>query len=319
MRYMRAMRIRGDPRQGAAVMLGAAMLLGGATMARAQSAPMQPTVIYVANQTASLSGVVIGRNGDDLMVRDPATQQVSRVTLNNTTKIQSPSGIMKLEKKNQADAALIPGLIVKVYGAGGPQGELIAHRIVFRESSLRVANQISAGEVDLRARQQANARMTYAMSDTLADRATRAKVVGDSIRQAFKAVNSRVSDLDAYDVKDRATVKFATGRASLSEAARTELSDLVTRNQPLSGYAVQVAGYTDNTGNVALNQRLSERRADAVMAFLTQISSVPIRRINTPVGFGESNPVATNDTMDGRANNRRVEVKVLVNRGVAKP
>src|SRR4051794_11274194 len=116
MRYTRAGTVRGGRRRSAAMMLGATMMLGAGPAARAQSAPMQPTVIYVANHGSSVSGVIIGRQGDDLLVRDPSTQQVSRVTLNSTTKIQSPTGLLKLEKKNQADATLIPGLLVKVYG-----------------------------------------------------------------------------------------------------------------------------------------------------------------------------------------------------------
>jgi len=280
---------------------------------------MQPTVIYVANHGSTLSGVIIGRHGDDLLVRDPGTQQVSRVTLNGTTKIQSPTGLLKLEKKNQADATLIPGLLVKVYGAGGMQGELIAHRIVFHESALRVATQISGGEVDLRARQQQTARMTNAISDTLADRRTRAEFVRDSLSGVISDLHSRITDLDAYDVKDRATVTFATGSSRLSASAKSGLAELVSRNTGQAGYLVQVAGYADNTGSTALNNRLSQRRADAVVAYLTQISAVPIRRIDTPIGLGEAHPAASNSTPEGRANNRRVEVKLLVNRGIVQP
>src|SRR6478672_5894220 len=103
MRNARAETSRCGTRYGAALMLGVAMACGAGIVASAQSAPMQPTVIYVANHGSTLSGVIIGRHGDDLLVRDPGTQQVSRVTLNGTTKIQSPTGLLKLEKKNQAD------------------------------------------------------------------------------------------------------------------------------------------------------------------------------------------------------------------------
>jgi outer membrane protein OmpA-like peptidoglycan-associated protein len=244
---------------------------------------------------------------------------VSLVRLNPTTRFQSPVGPMHLTKKNQPSEAIMPGLLVKVYGHGGENGELLVDRMIFRESSLRVATQISGGEVELRARQQVTANQAAANADSLSDRLERAKFVKDSVNASIAAVSSRVTDLDAYDTKDDAVVNFASGSATLSRSAKAELAELMSRNQGLTGYVVQVAGHADVTGNAAFNQRLSERRADAVVAYLTQVSAVPIRRINTPVGLGTSQPAASNKSAAGRASNRRAEVKLLVNRGVAQP
>ena len=80
---------------------------------------------------------------------------------------------------------------------------------------------------------------------------------------------------------------------------------------------VEVAGFTDNIGNVALNQALSARRVNSVVAYVADKFNVPLRRFVNPTGLGETQPVGDNDTAEGRALNRRVEIKVLQNKGIA--
>ena len=80
---------------------------------------------------------------------------------------------------------------------------------------------------------------------------------------------------------------------------------------------IEVAGFASSDGDPALNERLSQRRADAVVRYLTENHAIPLRRLVTPFGFGEKNPVADNATREGRQQNRRVEVKILVNQGLA--
>jgi outer membrane protein OmpA-like peptidoglycan-associated protein len=283
-------------------MLGLAAVLTPVAAASAQGPTPQPNTNYPAGQGAKLTGLIIARLGDTLVVRNDGAQGISYVTLNNGTSVYSPSGFLNIGRKGQSRDALIPGLIVKVYGSGSGDGNLAADRISFHKSAEKVAAQISAGEVELKARAVAN-------TDSIAG----AKARG---RDAVAALDARVSNLDAYDVKDRSVVNFETGSAALDESARSMLADIVSRNKGRSGYLVEVAGFADATGGTELNQRLSQQRADAVVAYLTQVSSVPVRRIHSPRGFGTSLPVATNDTPEGRAQNRRVEVKVMVNRGL---
>lgn len=314
MRYTRVKQGRGDGgrRLFAAFAFALVTVLAPAGAVSAQTVP-QPTTTYPTGRGAKVTGLIVSRAGDLLIVKDDQTQGITWVTLNSGTRVYSPSGFLSLTRKGQPRDALIPGLIVKVYGNGGADGNLNADRISFHKSAEKVAAQASAGEVDLNARQRMTADRTQANSDSIA----RARIERDSMNQSINAVNTRVTNLDAYDVKDRSTVNFASGSANLDENAKTTLGNLVQRNKGLSGFLVEVNGFADATGGSALNQRLSQRRADAVTAYLTEVISVPVRRIPSPRGFGTSRPVATNDTREGRAENRRVEVRVLVNRGLS--
>jgi outer membrane protein OmpA-like peptidoglycan-associated protein len=281
----------------AAFVLALATVLTPVAAASAQ-AVAQPTTNYPAGQGNKLTGIIITRMGDTLVVRNDASEGggISWVTLNPGTKVYSPSGVLNIARKGQDRAQLIPGLIVKVYGSGDPNGNLAADRISFHKSAEKVAAQTSAGEV--------------ALSDSIA-------AVRSRGRDAAEAINARVSNLDNYDVKDRSVVNFAPGSAALDESAKATLSDIVTRNQGLTGFVVEVDGFADATGSPDMNQRLSQQRANTVAAYLTEVSSVPVRRIPNPRGLGTSRPVATNDTAAGRAQNRRAEVRVLVNRGIS--
>jgi OOP family OmpA-OmpF porin len=130
-------------------------------------------------------------------------------------------------------------------------------------------------------------------------------------------VNKRFSDLSDYDTKGDATVYFASGSTEISAKDKDALTALAHNAVNLSGYIVQVKGFADTSGNAAMNQKLSMERAQEVVAFLLQNCNVPLRHIVAPGAMGEADPAAPNETAQGRAENRRVEVKVLVNRGLA--
>jgi OOP family OmpA-OmpF porin len=85
----------------------------------------------------------------------------------------------------------------------------------------------------------------------------------------------------------------------------------------LKGYIIEVKGYTDASGSAAMNQKLSENRAEAVVAYLIQQCNVPVRHIVALGAMGEYQPAASNETQQGRAENRRVDVKVLTNKVIA--
>jgi outer membrane protein OmpA-like peptidoglycan-associated protein len=131
------------------------------------------------------------------------------------------------------------------------------------------------------------------------------------------AFTSRIANLDNYVVKFQGTVNFASGSFELTDEAKQTLDNLVMQGQGLKGFVVEVAGYTDNTGTVALNQALSARRVNSVVSYVADKYNVPLRRFINPTGLGESRPIGDNDTAEGRAINRRVEVKVLLNKGIA--
>jgi OmpA-OmpF porin, OOP family len=127
----------------------------------------------------------------------------------------------------------------------------------------------------------------------------------------------RFTALSEYDVKGAATVKFNVGSSKILAKDQEELKKLAQTATGLRGYIIEVMGYADSTGSAVMNTKLSEDRAKAVVTYLMQQGGVPVRHIVAPGAMGEYGPVAPNETKAGRAENRRVEVKVLVNKGIA--
>jgi outer membrane protein OmpA-like peptidoglycan-associated protein len=140
--------------------------------------------------------------------------------------------------------------------------------------------------------------------------------ITDRARDSLSAINIRFDNLAQYDVKDSADVHFPTGSAKLSAADKAALDAVVATAMGQPGYMIEVTGFTDSQGSESMNFDLSTKRATAVVDYLIRDKRVPIRRVLNPTGFGEDQPVASNSTAAGRAENRRAEVKVLVNRAV---
>jgi outer membrane protein OmpA-like peptidoglycan-associated protein len=131
------------------------------------------------------------------------------------------------------------------------------------------------------------------------------------------ATGKRFGDLTEYEVKGQVDVRFASGSARISEQDREALKTLAQDAISLKGYVIQVKGFTDSRGTAAMNQKLSMERAQGVIAYLIQTCNVPVYDVIAPGAMGETSPVAPNETKSGRAENRRVEVRVLVNKGIA--
>ncbi len=109
---------------------------------------------------------------------------------------------------------------------------------------------------------------------------------------------------------------FDVGYSFISDDHKQELKALAENALKYTGYVIEVKGYADSTGRLAANQQLSKERAQAVVAFLIQECGVPVKNIVAPGAMGETNPFASNETLMGRSENRRVELRLLVNRGV---
>lgn len=282
--------------------------------------PPQNTLLYAAGQEVKVSGWIVSRRGDDFLIRDETTHQLSWVTITPSTTIQSKSGILDLERKAKDPSSLVAGLLVQIKGEGGPGGNLVASKVSFHGRALRTAKQIDAGEVELKAQQRQVAAVASANRDTINAAMKRARDSLDALQNKIDSMSSmaktRFENLDNFDVRFKSSVNFATGSAKLDSAARASLDSLVEKSTSLDGYVIEVVGFADSTGAHDMNRRLSMRRADAVVSYLTEKHSIPARRIATPVGLGDSKPVSDNMTAEGRAANRRVEVRVLVNRGI---
>jgi len=275
----------------------------------AAQVPAQPTVRWEPEQKGKVEGPIMLREGDRMLVRQESSNDVTAVLLTDDTKIESPSGLFNIDRKRQDVSLLAPGLYLKVRGRGGPNGDLIATRISFHKGAVKVQNSISAGEVELRRQAAMNSEMTKANLEAIALATGRA-------RDSIAAFTRRIANLDSYVTKFEGTVYFASGSYALTDESKQTLDGLITQGTGLKGFLVEVAGYTDDTGPVELNQLLSTRRTNAVVQYLAE-HNVPLRRIVNPTGLGESRPVGNNDTAEGRAQNRRVNIKVLINKGLA--
>jgi outer membrane protein OmpA-like peptidoglycan-associated protein len=138
-------------------------------------------------------------------------------------------------------------------------------------------------------------------------------------RETADLANERITALDDYDVQETVVVNFRLNSAVLTAEARQQLDAIAAKAGTTRGYMIEVAGHTDATGNASRNFQLSRQRADAVVQYLVVNHKLPPRRFVTPTGYGKTEAVADNTTASGRAQNRRVEVRLIINRGMSRP
>ena len=211
-----------------------------------------------------------------------------------------------------------------------------AEKIRFNDSDLRAARTAEVRAAPLEERATAtegrlteveqNAQKLSGQLDELAavsnaarGGAKAAQETADAAVAGVNATNDRISALDDYVPQDSIAVNFRLGSSMLNTDAKTKLDTIATKALNAKGYVLEVSGFADSRGSINLNRQLSQRRADAVIRYLVENHNIPLRRIITPYGYGELQPVAENDTKDGRAQNRRVEIKLLVNKGLTAP
>jgi outer membrane protein OmpA-like peptidoglycan-associated protein len=166
-------------------------------------------------------------------------------------------------------------------------------------------NEARIGEVD----QKAGAAATRA--DEANRNAANAQAAADEAAARADAVDKASRRLMYEVVLSEDKAKFRSGRAMLTAEAKTELDGLVqTVQQEARQVFIEIEGHTDSVGSPAYNERLGLERAEAVKRYLYEQHHIPLHKMNV-ISFGETKPVAPNKTRDGRAQNRRVVVKVL--------
>ena len=259
-----------------------------------------PWTMMFGQEETTVKGLITARAADTLTLRTTDGTQV--ITLTDSTKVQTPKGL-GLRKQQMSWTSLIPGLKISVKAIPGSDGKLEAKTITFSKDDLQTASMIQAGLVPTEEKVAAN-EVNIA--------ANKEKIAANE-----EAVSKRFSDLADYDVKDQAVVYFASGKAGIAEKDKAALVKLAGGASSMPGYIIEVKGFADSTGNAAANQTLSKDRAYAVVNYLMQECKVPPRHIVSPGAMGISNPVASNETTEGRSQNRRVEVKLMVNKGVS--
>ena len=278
-----------------------------------------------AQQAATVQGMIIGRNGPTMYVKTDGTPRQT-VLLSDSTKATEKGGFLGMSHKDLGVAALVPGLEVKVDGSYDQDHQLVAKKIEFSRGSLKTARQIDAGLNPV------NEQVAKAQDQLMSDRkdiessqsdiesgkqaiAANGQAIGKA-NEAIGQTNTRIGELDQYESKGEITVSFKNGSAVVSKKDQDQLQEFVKSAASTPGFMIQVQGYASAVGSATRNQRLSSERADAVLAIIQQSGAVPMTRILAPAAMGITNQVADNHTRAGQAQNRRVVVTILVNKGI---
>jgi outer membrane protein OmpA-like peptidoglycan-associated protein len=295
-----------------------------------------------SGQKAKVKGTIVSRKGDVVNVKDKKSGSLVAVLLTDNTKIERKHGKVEFFRHSDMDVtAMVPGLTIDAEGVGNAQGQLEANKITFTPDEFAVevaeeqqimANKAAASQAQSTANQgvadakvaqtsaknaQASANKAQASANKAGSEAQAAGTVAVMDAAAVEMVNKRVSDLGDYKTVAEAGIYFPADGSTLDDAAKADLATLAGYTNGLEGYLIEIAGYASTTGSKQLNQKLSEARAAAVAQYLREKQNVPMRRIVVPAGYGATHPAATNSDPQGRALNRRVDVKVIVNKGLA--
>src|SRR6266850_5917477 len=318
-----------------ALAFGLALILSPLALAQNNSSTSTTRSRSVSSgEKMKIKGTVVKRDADTFTVRD-LTGNDTVVRLTDRTSVKTTGGFLR-SGNNYGQTQILRGLNLEVEGRGGSNGELIADKVRFSETDLRTARTVEARANPLEEQAKVNeGRLTEveqnaqklsgqidelaAVSNAARGGAKAAQDTADAAINGVNATNDRISALDDYVPQETTSVNFRVGSSVLTADGKAKLDAIATKALNAKGYVLEVTGFADSTGGTERNRALSQRRADAVIRYLVEQHQIPLRRIVTPYGFGETNPIADNKTRTGRAENRRVEVKVLVNKGLTQP
>lgn len=294
------------------LIIGLALLLAVTPLVFGQVSTNSPSQSSVERNIQSIpngakmkfQGVVIAREGDNFRIRD-RNRTDYQVVITDRTSVKTHGGFLHGGKKYPV-TDILRGLIVEVEGRGDSQGQLVADKIRFDESDMRAA---ITSDTRVTPVEENQARITGQMDELYA-------VAAEARNEATNA-NARINALDDYEVQETTAVTFRVNSAVLTSEAKQQLDEFATKIESAKAFTIEVAGHTDSTGGDTKNFRLSQQRAEAVVQYLAVNHKVPLRRFVTPMGYGKTEAVADNSTAAGRAQNRRVEVKMLLNRGMS--
>lgn len=276
----------------------------------------------VAGQKYKIKGVVVSKDNDTFVVRDTVGV--------DTRIVVAPNASIKNKAFFGGDRypvnALVRGLNLEVEGIGDSNGAVSVNKVRFDKDNLMTAQSIDArvgpAEERLTAAEQNAERVSgqidelMAISNAAKGGAKAAQDTADAAVAGVNATNRRISDLDDFLIQSTATVNFKVNSAVLSADSKSALDEVAGAASSLKGYVIEVTGFASAEGSTKKNKALSERRAQAVKDYLIETHNISLRRMSTSYGYGELLAVADNTTREGREQNRRVEVKLLVSRGI---
>jgi len=279
-----------------------------------------------AAQSVKVEGIVKARNGDTMIIKSSGPPDLT-VLLTDDTKVGQIQGVFQARRKDMSMAALIPGLQVKVEGTYDDQKQLVAKSVAFKGNDLEDAEKIEAGMHETKVQVQQNQAelekqnaALKAQNEELEKQQAQltehqAKIAAN--KTAVDAAIARFGQLDDYYIFDELTVYFDNGKIKVDPKYNPQLLALAEKAKAIEGYMIEVKGYASSVGSVTLNQQLSEDRADGCTNILVQQGHIPLTRMLAPGAMGESHQVGSDTSAEGQAENRRVVVRVLQNKGIA--
>jgi OmpA-OmpF porin, OOP family len=280
----------------------------------------------VLAQSVKVGGIIKARNGDTMILQTSNSPEVA-VLLTDSTQVGQVQGMFKARRKQMSMAALIPGLAVKVEGTYDAQNQLVAKSVSFKGNDLEDAEKIEAGMHETKVQVRQNKEELEAQNAALKEQNEalqqqqaqlsehQAKIAAN--KAAVDAAIARFGQLDDYYIFDEVTVYFANGKVKVDPKYTPQLLALADKAKSINGYMIEVKGFASSVGSVELNQQLSEDRADSVTNILLQQGHIPLTRMLAPGAMGETHQVGSDKTAEGQAENRRVVVRVLQNKGIA--
>lgn len=287
-----------------------------------------------AGAKMKVKGMIVKHDQSNIIVRDQSGSDLT-VAVGNAKIEEKKSNPFRGSKK-YTGAQLARGLYVEIEGHGDASGALVAEKIKLADDDLRVAQAVEStvvpvegrlGEAEERVtRTEQNAQRLSGQLEELSQVANLAKggaaaaqETADVAVDGVNRTNDRISSLDDFEVKKSETINFKVGSAVLSPESKTMLDDIATQAKAEKGFVIEVRGFASADGSENSNRVLSQHRAEAVMRYLAENHDIPLRRIILPFGYGEAMPVADNTSRDGRKQNRRCEVSILVSKGLTSP
>jgi outer membrane protein OmpA-like peptidoglycan-associated protein len=289
------------------------------------------TATVVSGQKTKLKGAVVSSTNSSFVVQDDVSGAQTTVVVNDRTSIKTKGGFFGGGTKYAA-ANITRGLHVEVEGRGDGTN-LVAEKVRFTDTDLRTARTLEANIVPVEGRvgtaegrigevEQNAQRMSgqldelAAVSNAAAGGAVAAQERADQAVQGVEVANERINNIDDYTPEQSIKINFKARSAVLTPESKASLDQVAEYAKNARGYLIEVTGYAYESKDKNVNRRLSEQRAESVVRYLVENHNVPLRRILTPFGYGAMNPLNDNKTRDERAENRRAEVRVLVNRGL---
>ncbi len=277
-----------------------------------------------AAQNDKVKGVINGRNGAAMTVQTQDSGNVT-VLLTDSTQVLEPEGVFR--KKHLAMTALVPGLSVEVQGSYNGQHQLVADKVTFHGSDLKTAQDIQAGITPTEQQVQQSQKQIQAQEQQIrlqqqqlqAEQQASAEHAAEiaANKAAIAAANKRFGELGDYNILGEVIVLFGNDKVGVDPQYEPQLLQLAQQAKGITGYVIQVKGYASQVGSAALNQKLSTERAENVTTVLEQQGQIPLTNILAPGAMGTSKQVAPDTTAEGQAENRRVVVRILQNKGIA--